>query len=205
MNKKWILPLCLLGGFSLPALASCDAASGHRFFNQKQDGKCAAPSALQAEGPAANSPVLKPDDFSGEKDTRWDAPVEQQHDPDVKRINELVKTAQGFGEEALSTLNSTIYGAGKTKRNNSLNNEVSDVWCINKDKMLSENMRGWADKARWSVKWQAEYDYPIVSSFCVSGPFTQAISSVMRNYASTQQILSLDLYPKQSIAIVTSK
>ncbi|MCT4700534.1 TcpQ domain-containing protein [Dryocola boscaweniae] len=200
-------------------MASCDvtgsSASGNRFFHPQtgdmQGNKCADPLALQETQldtqsvPAADSPVLKPSDFSSQKDTRWDAPIEKKRDPDIQRADALVKSAKSYGEEALSTFNVPASSADITGMLNTGDLESSDVWCVIKDKTLSENMRAWADKARWSIKWLAEYDYPIVSPFCISGTFPQAIGSVIGAYANTAQVLSLDLYPKQNIATISSK
>ncbi|KML17774.1 hypothetical protein VL10_24040 [Leclercia adecarboxylata] len=200
MKKNRLWSLSLLMGFTTQAVASCDAGSNTPLFQQRQLETCKDPSGVRDKPLTENLPVLQPDDISAQKDVLWDAPVEHKRDADIQRVSDLVKQAKNYGLQALESTH-----VDNTRRNDAGGNAASTLWCVSKNHTLSENMRSWAEQAKWSINWLADYDYPLMSPFCVSGTFSQAISSVMSSYSNTRQPLLLDLYPRQALVIVSSK
>lgn len=142
-------------------------------------------------------------------DRVWNNIPEMKKEANVERISRLYESAKSNGEQALGTPVTDV--SNSTKRHLfapklvDKTDGLSDTWCVVKDLHLSENMTSWAKKAHWTVKWNADYDYPIDSAFCVSGSFQQAVQSVAQVYKNANRVLKLDLYPRQAVAVFTTK
>jgi len=145
-----------------------------------------------------------------QRDPVWNAVPEPKTSPGVERVNRLLNEANAQGEEMLASRplssESIIADAEARTRADVLRTQgIAGTWCMNKAMTLSENMRSWASKAHWQVKWQSDYDYPLEADFCISGSYLQALDMLAQSYSTASRVLRLDVYPRQSIAVFSTK
>lgn len=133
-----------------------------------------------------------------EQDFIWDRKIENKKDHSVERLDSLLNKAKRIGESALGV-------ALNSNKNNDSVDGIAETWCMTKDMTLSNNMQKWVSHANWNLQWNSDYDYPIKSDYCISGSFQQAIGTVAKSYMNAQHILRLDVYPKQSMIVFSTK
>jgi hypothetical protein len=132
------------------------------------------------------------------EDSFWNKKVEAKKEPGVARLESLYSLAKNTGEEALSsTLHSSVDGSQVEG--------IAETWCLKKDLTFGDNMKDWVTRAHWNMQWTSEFDYPIDAGFCISGSFQQAISTVAGSYMTAQQVLRVDVYPKQTMIVFSTK
>jgi len=132
------------------------------------------------------------------QDDVWNKKPVEKKDPQINRMEDLFVSAKQTGENALSS------GIAVSK-SNANSDGIAETWCVTDDMTLSDNMKAWAKRAHWHVQWNSEYDYPIDAGFCVSGSFQQAINTVASSYITAQRVLRLDIYPKQTLIVFSTK
>lgn len=172
MTSKIFFPILLLCMVSGFASASCSTRAGN----------CAL-----IEGSIQSSQKVD--------DGIWNKKIETPKDESVVRLEKMSAEAKKIGEDALSS----------RLQNNADDRKVegiADSWCLSPEIMLSDNMKVWAKRAHWSLKWLSEdYDYPVEAGYCISGSFQQAMNTV----ASSYRALRLDVYPNQTLIVFSTR
>ncbi|MGL5968929.1 MAG: TcpQ domain-containing protein [Kluyvera sp.] len=175
MINKILLTAIVIAGWSNYATASCST----------NNGDCS-----QYKGTVQHS--------SKTSDSLWNRPIEKIPDPMVKRTQELTASAKAVAEDALGSTLNRMPDAADVEG-------IAESWCLTKEMTLSANMTSWVKRAHWSLKWNSDYDYPIDSDFCVSGSFQQAVNTIASSYINAQHVLRLDVYPKQTMIVFSTK
>lgn len=76
-------------------------------------------------------------------------------------------------------------------------------WCAQSGNTLKESLITWGKTSGWSIKWQSEYDYPVLAPVCFTGSFEQALEQVIHAYKEAEYPLYLDLYPQQQLSVIS--
>lgn len=147
---------------------------------------------LQAGYPASNENRLP-----GEATTQ---PV--QSDDDIRQRAEILAAqAYALAESLLSqpSLN-------ELKRRSSIQAgamPTEKIWCAPSGKTLKTSLISWGKTSGWSMKWHAEYDYPVLAEVCFKGSFEQALEQVIHAYKEAEYPLYLDIYPQQQLSVIS--
>lgn len=77
------------------------------------------------------------------------------------------------------------------------------TWCAPLGKTLKSSLMAWGKISGWSMKWNAEYDYPVLAEVCFKGSFEQAMEAVINAYQEAEYPLYLDIYPQQQLTVIS--
>lgn len=77
-------------------------------------------------------------------------------------------------------------------------------WTFGTKPRLSEQLKEWCDLAGWRLAWKAPCDYQIEAPARFQGDLEEALTWVIGAYKEAKIPLRLDLYPKQSLAVVSA-
>lgn len=175
MINKVLLAAFVMAGWSNYATASCSTNKGD----------CGQYKNTVPQSSKASDPV-------------WNRQIIQEKAPSVKRTEAMTTSAKAVAEDALNSTFNRMHDSSNV-------DGIAETWCLTKEMTLSANMASWVKRARWNLKWNSDYDYPIESDFCVSGSFQQAINTVAGSYVNAQYVLRLDVYPKQTMIVFSTK
>jgi hypothetical protein len=77
------------------------------------------------------------------------------------------------------------------------------TWCAQSGNTLKESLITWGKTSGWSIKWQSEYDYPVLAQVCFKGTFEQAMNEFIHAYKEAEYPLYLDIYPQQQLSVIS--
>ncbi len=77
------------------------------------------------------------------------------------------------------------------------------TWCAPSGKTLKSSVIAWGKTSGWSIKWNAEYDYPVLVEVCFKGSFEEAMEAMINVYKEAEYPLYLDIYPPQQLTVIS--
>lgn len=126
---------------------------------------------------------------------------------------EIVKTPVIVSKPIVSTPVKPIFSNPSKSNYSSISSQpVSNVysnqlWHMDKEKSLRENIESWAKKEGWTVSWSAP-DYPIISSFDLTGRLDDEkgpVITIIKKYENAQQPLVVKIFKGNRVIRVENR
>lgn len=108
------------------------------------------------------------------------------------------------------TINESERAIGASRNNvksQYLAHKVSQVWELDTDLSLRDNVSAWAKEAGWTISWQEglNIDFPILNKAVLHGPFEGkdgVLDKLLRSVSNYKQPLVADFYEMNSVALI---